>query len=56
MYVCISITELMVFLFMGSISLPYFQNCQVAILFSYFIIFVLFDDALSGLSHGTNYL
>lgn len=24
MYVCISITELMVFIFMGSISLPYF--------------------------------
>lgn len=28
----------------------------VAILFSYFLIFVLFDAALSELAHGTNYL
>lgn len=54
MYVCISITELMVFIFIDSISLPCFENCLVAILFSYFLIFVLFDFALCGLAHETN--
>lgn len=54
MYVCISITELMVFIFIDSISLPCFQNCLVAILFSYFLTFVSFDVALSGPAHGTN--
>lgn len=42
MYVCISITELMVFIFIDSISLPCFQNCLVAILFSYFLNFFFF--------------
>lgn len=54
MYVCISITELMVFIFIDSIYLPCFHNCLVAILFSYFLIFLLFDVALPGLAHGTN--
>lgn len=54
MYVCISITELMVFIFIDSIYLPCFQNCLVAILFSYFLIFVSFDVALSGLARGIN--
>lgn len=48
------ITELMVFIFIDCISLPCFQNCLVAILFSYFLFFVWFDVALSGLGHGTD--
>lgn len=48
------VTELMVFIFIDSISLLCFQNCLVAILFSYFLILVSFDIALSELSHGSN--
>lgn len=50
MYVYLS--QLMVFIFIDSNSLPCFQNCLVAILFSYFLIFVSFDIALCGLAHG----
>ena len=54
MYVCISITELMVFIFIDSIYLPCFQNCLVAILFSYFLIFLYYLTLLYlGFAHGT---
>lgn len=55
MYVCISITELMVFIFIDSIYLPLFSKLpggHFIFLLSGF--FVSFDVALSGLAHGTN--
>ena len=33
MFICMYVTELMVFIFIDSISLPCFENCLVAILF-----------------------
>lgn len=41
MYVCISITELMVFIFIDCISLPCFQSCLVAIFFSFWFLYHL---------------
>lgn len=53
MYVCISITELMVFIFIDSISLPCFSKLPgghfIFLLCDFFVSF-----ALPGLAHGTS--